>query len=60
MKDTKIFIEFDATQFDINPDTCVYYAIEDENGSPILHSYTMEELETLDDERLASIMIGFR
>ena len=59
MKTTTIHIRIVAEKFLINPARAVNYVIEDENNAPLLHEYTMEEFEALDDERLESIMIAF-
>ena len=58
MKTTHIFIKIDAEQYLIDEQTCVNYVLTNENCEPILHSFTMDELESLDDERLASVMLG--
>jgi hypothetical protein len=58
MKTTHIQITTNAELFYIREETCVNYVVFGEGGVPLLHSYTQEEIESLDDEVLASIMLG--
>jgi hypothetical protein len=59
MKTTTIHIRLQAEKVETDPNRSVNYILEDENNAPLLHDFTMEELESLDDERLESIMMAF-
>jgi len=44
---------------DLHPEKNVCFSVEDESGYPLLTQYTIEEMQSLDDERLFGIMCAF-
>ena len=58
MKTTHLQITTNAELFYTREQQCVNYMAFGEGGVPLLQSYTSEEIESLDDDTLSSIMLG--